>query len=317
MQYSSLELKSYLQTRRRRRRSKKAATILLFIFLLLSLFVFFNKFIKSNFSKDPDPVSEQNINNSLGTVVKNTLQDAKGTYAIAIKNLKNKDSYYSNEHQIFEAGSLYKLWIMAETYEQIQNNKLTEDEILSQDVSALNAEFNIDPSSAELTEGTVTFSVHDALNQMITISHNYAALILTQKIKLSSVSGFLKTNGFIESWVGADGSSPKSSAFDILAFYEKLYKGELGGIKNTEKMVSLLKNQQLNDGLPKYLPDKSRVVSKTGDIGWFKHDAGIVYTEKGDYIIVVMSESESPSGAQERIALLSKAVYDYFEESFK
>lgn len=303
---------SYLETRRRRRRRKKAVTILLFIFLLLSLFVFFNKFIKSNFSKDPDYVSEQNINNSLGAVVKNTLQDAKGTYAIAIKNLKNKDSYYSNEHQVFETGSLYKLWIMAEVFEQIQDGKLAEDEILSQDVKTLNAEFNIDPSSAELTEGTINFSVHDALNQMITISHNYAALILTQKIKLSSVAEFIKAHGFIESSVGTDGSSPKSTASDILGFYEKLYKGELGSIENTQKMISLLKNQQLNDGLPKYLPDKSMVASKTGDIGWFKHDAGIVYTEKGDYIIVVMSESESPLGAQERIALLSKAVYDYF-----
>lgn len=310
MQYSSLELKSYLQTRRRRRRRKKFLRLILFFFILLSLFLFLNKLFTTNKSV----LSEETSSNTLKKTVANSLKDSTGTYAVAIKNLKNGDSYYSNEHQVFETGSLYKLWIMAEVFEQIQNGKLTEDEILSQDVKTLNAEFNIDPSAAELTEGTINFSVRDALNQMITISHNYAALILTQKIKLSSVAEFLKTHGFIESWVGTDGSPPKSTASDILRFYEKLYKGELGSIENTQKMISLLKNQQLNDGLPKYLPDKSMVASKTGDIGWFKHDAGIVYTEKGDYIIVVMSESESPLGAQERIALLSKTVYDYFNK---
>lgn len=284
----------------------KLTRILVIFFLVIFLYLFFhNAFSKKN-------PSEENKNHSLKEVVENSLKETRGIYGIAIKNLKNGQSYYSNEHQVFEAGSLYKLWVMAETFEQIQNNNLTEDEILSQDVNTLNAQFNIDPTSAELAEGTVTLSLRDALNQMITISHNYAALLLTQKIKLSSVSEFLNTNEFGESSVGTDGSPPKSSAHDILAFYEKLYKGELGSIENTEKMLSLLKNQQLSEGLPKYLPDKSKVANKTGDIGWFKHDAGIIYTEKGDYIIVVMSESEYPQGAQERIALLSKAVYDYF-----
>lgn len=296
---------SYLERRHRRSRRKKLVSILLFSFLGVSLFFFVSGFINKN---PPQEVKTP----ALKETVENSLKDSKGTYAIAIKNLKTDESYYSNEHWIFEVGSLYKLWVMAETFEQIQNNNLTEDETLNQDVNTLNAEFNIDPPSADLTEGTVTLSVRDALNQMITISHNYAALLLTQKIKLSSVSEFLKTNEFGESSVGTDGSPPKSSAHDILAFYEKLYKGELGSIENTEKMLSLLKNQQLSEGLPKYLPDKSKVANKTGDIGWFKHDAGIIYTEKGDYIIVVMSESEYPQGAQERIALLSKAVYDYF-----
>lgn len=284
----------------------KLVSLLIFFFLGVSLFFFVSGLVNKNHSG-------QERASALKETVENALKGSSGTYGIAIKNLKTGELYYSNEHRIFEAGSLYKLWIMAETYGQIQNNKITEDESLSEDVSTLNAEFNIDPDLAELIEGTVTFSVGDALNQMITISHNYAALILTQKIKLSSIAEFLKIQGFNESSVGTDGSPPKSSAHDILAFYEKLYKGELGSMENTEKMISLLKNQQLNEGLPKYLTDIS-VANKTGDIGWFKHDAGIVYTKTGDYIIVVMSESDLPEGAQEKIALISKAVYDYFSK---
>jgi beta-lactamase class A len=77
-------------------------------------------------------------------------------------------------------------------------------------------------------------------------------------------------------------------------------------------MIDLLKSQELNDGLPKYIPETVEVAHKTGDIGLYKHDAGIVYTDAGTYIIVVMSETNVPLGAQERIALVSKGVFDYF-----
>lgn len=255
--------------------------------------------------------STVNSRSSLEDTAQKSMEGTTGTYGIAIKNLKTRESYYSNEHKVFETGSLYKLWIMATVYKQIQDGKLTESQVLSENVTTLNDKFNIDPKSAELTEGTVTFAVHDALYQMITISHNYAALILTEKIKLSSVASFLKTNGLDESTVGTNGDVPTATPSDIALFYEKLYQGELANQQHTEEMINLLKDQQLNDGLPKYLP-MSVVAHKTGDIGWFKHDAGIVLTDKGDYIIVVMSESDSSPGAQERIALLSKAVFDYF-----
>lgn len=320
--------------KRLRRRKRRWIKILLFVFIVsIGLFLIFNYFIKekaNDASKmasplatsavsisptaNPSPASGVQITDgALKDVVENALVGTKGTYGIVIKNLKTGETYYSNEHKVFVTGSLYKLWVMATVYEQIQNGQLTEDQVLSEDVATLNQKFNIDPDLAEQTEGTVTFSVHDALKQMITISHNYAALLLTEKIKLSSVATFLKENGFTESIVGTNGDSPTATASDIALFLEKLHNGELANQQYTDEMINLLKNQQLNDGLPKYLPDKSIVANKTGEIDLFKHDAGIVFTDKGDYIIVMMSESDAPPAAQERIALVSKAVFDYFE----
>lgn len=310
---------SFTERRRREMRRKSAVSFLLFLFILASLIFFIYKF----FSYDPS----KPVDLSLEESVLNSLKDVKGTYAIAVKDLKTGESYQNNEEKVFEAGSLYKLWVMAETFKQVEEGLFKEDDPLTADIEALNREFNIASDEAELTEGVSNFTIASALHQMITISHNYAALALTKKIKLSEVSGFLKDNGFDNSQVGENGNPPKTSAKDIMNFYEKLYKKELANENNTKKMIELLKKQLLNDGLPKYLPQPSEVfpspsagenimlpavAHKTGDIGWFKHDAGIVFTEKGDYIIVVLSESESPLGAQERIAALSKAVYDYF-----
>lgn len=317
--------------RRLRRRRKNRARFLLLIFIgLIVVFIAHAKLVTNvgNLAKRVvlSASSASLLNNtdqssfkeeaSLENTIEKTMQGVKGTYAVAVKNLKNGQSYYFNEHRVFEAGSLYKLWIMGVVYQQIQDGKLTEDQSLSEDVAILNQEFNIDPDLAELAEGTVALTVHEALYQMITISHNYAALLLTEKIKLSSVAAFLKANGLNESIVGTNGDSPAATPYDIALFFEKLYRGELANQQYTQEMIDLLKDQQLNDGLPKYLPDQSNVANKTGDIGWFKHDGGIVFTDKGDYTIVVMSESDFPPGAQEKIALVSKAVYDYFQNRF-
>lgn len=257
----------------------------------------------------PVPVQTKTLKDVAG----GSLAGAKGTYGIAIKNLKTGESYYSNEHRIFEAGSLYKLWVMAETYKQIAKGTLTGDQELHGDIAVLNEKFHIASEEAELTEGVVDFTVKSALTQMITISHNYAALVLSDRVQLSNVANFLRESGFNESSVGTSDKPPKSTAADIASFFEKLYKGNLANTQYTSEMIELLKGQQLNGGLPKFLGN-TMTAHKTGEIGWFKHDAGIVYAPKGDYIIVVLSESNSPAGAQERIALLSKAVYEYFNK---
>lgn len=264
-------------------------TILVIIFSISS-------FLKENGKLiSPKPVKVDKVFSSLEKIVANPLRGTKGTYAVIVKNMKDGKGYTKNQDKIFEAASLYKLWVMETVYEKISNGEIKEDEILSQDIEVLNEKFEIKDDAAELTEGIVTMSIASALNQIITISHNYAALLLLEKVGNSQIPS-------------------KVTAKDVAIFFENLYKGELVSKEYSQKMIDLLKKQQLNDGLPKYLPKDTQIAHKTGDIGWFKHDAGIVFTTKGDYIIVVLSESESPAGAQERIAEVSKAVYEYFNK---
>jgi len=257
------------------------------------------------------PPQAKITNERLKNTIDKVLKEAQGTYGIVIRNLNTKEEYYLNEHREFDTASLYKLWVMATAFTQIQSGQLKENSILSQNIQVLNNKFNIGSESTELTEGTITVSVKEALNKMITISDNYAALLLSEKVRLSNVSDFLKKNGLIESRLG---EPPKTTPYDIALFLEKLYKNELANEDNTQKMIELLSRQTLNNKLPKYLPSNLSIAHKTGELGYFTHDAGIVFTNKDEYLIVVLSESDNPSGAEERIAEISKAVYDYFEE---
>lgn len=248
---------------------------------------------------------------TLEQIVAKSLKGQEGTYAVVIKNLKTNESYELNQDKVFQAASLYKLWVMAETYRLIEQGKLDPEKVLSSDVVDLNNKFNIATDSAELAEGTVSARVQDALTQMIEVSSNYSALLLASDINLSNVSRFLSDFEFSHSKIT---NPPVTTAGDIADFYEKLYLGKLANKESTKQMLVLLKNQTLNDRIPKYLPDALDIGHKTGELDSFKHDAGIVYAPQGDYIIVIMSDTKDSASAAEQEALLSKAVYEYFED---
>lgn len=238
------------------------------------------------------------------------LQDNQTRFAIAIRNLKTGESYYFQEHEQFLTASLYKLWIMATVFQQIEQGVLDENTVLSDSVASLNSSFGISSYSAELTNGQITYTVDDALRQMIIYSSNYPAMLLTKSVKLTNVKSYLISHGLAESIVGND--LPISTAYDISLFLEKLYKGELGTSDSTKKMVNLLKQQSISHKLPKYLPEQIIIAHKTGELDGFTHDAGIIFSDHGDYVLVVLSETEVPTDSEEKIAEISKAVYNYF-----
>lgn len=243
--------------------------------------------------------------------VNRVLDGTTGKYSIAYKNLKTNEEFLMGEDEVYESGSLYKLWVMARTYEAISYGDFKESDQLPANIARLNNVFGLSSEEAEMQSGVISFTVGSALRQMITISHNYAALALTDKVKISSIQNWLLNNKFDKSKVGEDENYPQTTAKEMLIFYEKLYKGDLGTPENTQKMLDHLKAQQLNDKLPKGLPEGTVIAHKTGEIGNFSHDAGVVYTPNGDYVIVVLSDTKIPAAAEERIAAISKVFYDH------
>lgn len=269
---------------------------------------------KDIFEKGSAILNPQENSEALEKIVQHELISAKGKYAVAIKNLKTGERYYLNEHRTFDSASLYKLFVMATVFQKIQGGSLYPTDVLSQQISILNTKFRISSESAELTEGNISLPVQSALTRMITISDNYSALLLTEKVRLSQVALFLNQNSLTDSHVGTNGEAPNTSAYDAMSFFEKLYSEELSTKELTQNMLTLLKNQKLNTKIPKYLPRGTTVAHKTGELGHLSHDAGIVYSKNGDFIIVVLTETNFPAIANEKIAMISKNVYKHFSD---
>lgn len=257
--------------------------------------------------------------NDLKTNIDNVLADSPGRYGIYIKNLNTGESYTKNQHQAFEAGSLYKIWVMGAVFEKIKDGKIKEGDTILADVVKLNKIFEIDPKDAELKNGVINFSVKSAIEQMITISHNYAALALTDKAGSKNIEDFLKKYGLNSSNIG---NPPKTTPEDLAKLFEALYKGEVIDKEYSQKMLDILARQTINERIPKYLPADTKIAHKTGDIGYFENDGGIVFSHKGDFsaegansfIVVVLSETENPDEAGDKIGRISEAAYKYFNK---
>lgn len=258
----------------------------------------------------PSPTPTSVPRNPLKKIVDNNLKGAQGTYAVVVKNMKNGQSFSYNQNRPYDTASLYKAWILASIYEKIEKGDLKEDTLLEADIAELNKEFNIPPELAEQTAGKTLYTVHDALQKMIAISDNYASLLLTHEVTYDGIDFFLLHYGMNNSHTGEGDETPSTTAADEARFYELLYTGKLANKENTKKMIELLKQNEFKTVIPKYIP--VQVAHKTGVLDHVSHDAGIVFTKKGDYIIVLMSESGVPPAAEERMARISEDIYQYF-----
>lgn len=275
-------------------------------FLLLILVLF------SGFSKDSSQIFY--LKPKLSDTLDKNLEGLEGRYGIFIRNFKTGETFTLRENEIFEAASLYKLWVMATVFEKVKEGGLEEDQGISASIASLNQVFGIPPEEAELTSGGVSYTIKSAIDQMITISHNYAALLLAKEVGVSQILDFMARYEFNSSSRDEENSTYITTPFDIALFFEKLYQGELIDREYSDKMLEVLKKQQINDRLPKGLPEGTVIAHKTADLGLFEHDGGIVFSPKGDYIIVVLTETDSPQKADEEIARISKEVYDFFNK---
>lgn len=289
-------------------RGAKFLSIGTIIFILIILVS--SKFIrplKDNFVS-PFPfefLSSSSLKGKVGEIIK----DPNIRYGIYIKNLNSDEKFVLNENQKFEAASLYKLWVAGAIFNKINKGELDQTDSIEFEAEELNKRFNISQDEAEIKEGSLNYTVKSALELMITISHNYAAFSLLTKTSNSEVNSFIKDLGLKNSSM----SFPiKTTPEDMALFYEKLYRGEVVNPEYSKQMLEILKRQQLNDRLPKYLPRGTIIAHKTGNLDLVENDAGIIFTPNGDYIIVVLTESKKPIDLREKIAQISKVVFEYF-----
>ncbi|OGK13034.1 hypothetical protein A3A93_03845 [Candidatus Roizmanbacteria bacterium RIFCSPLOWO2_01_FULL_38_12] len=303
-----------------------------FLVILVSIFVVF--IFSISFGKiyqistqpsaqEPLPTQIPSPTSTLTILEKNIteiLNNKQGDYGIYFKDLKSEKTFVLNADREFQTASLYKLWVMAETYRQIKQGKLDKEHVMTAKIAELNEQFKIATESADPSkdmDDEVSYTVFDALNEMITISGNYSAFILGRQIRLFNVSDLLESYKLNHSSIGDNAIGiPTTTARDTGVFFELLYKGELIDEKSSIAMLELLKKQQLNDKIPRHLPEDIEIAHKTGELAPFNHDAGIVYTDNGNYIIAILSETDDQTHAEEVIANISKTVYDYVVDEY-
>lgn len=118
-----------------------------------------------------------------------------------------------------------------------------------------------------------------------------------------------------------DSTSPNDMAKVLKMAYDKV----LFSPWVSEQMIDIMKRCHTNSRIPKELPRDVEVAHKTGTMDKVANDCGIVYTEKGDYIIClfyngnVASQEEYDANIKGRfsdglLAEISKEIYAAYME---
>src|SRR3990167_5965967 len=107
-----------------------------------------------------------------------------------------------------------------------------------------------------------------------------------------------------------------TTAEDMALLLDKIYRRSLGNKNVSDQCISMLKLTRMNDRIPKYLPVDLTIAHKTGLENGVCHDAGIVFTNKGDIIIVVLTKHANSNSAPSKgfIAKVSLHAYRYLEQ---
>ncbi|MCK5492649.1 MAG: serine hydrolase [Candidatus Omnitrophica bacterium] len=224
---------------------------------------------------------------------------------------------FQSEEKI-AAASIIKLPILAVMMRAVKENKFSlDDEIIikRKDITGGSGKIKgmkipIKLTLRKILELMITRSDNTATNKVIDLlGYDYINNDFTQ---LGLTDTFLKRK-MMDFSLRSKGVENYTTARDITLLFEKLYTKKLVDKSSSELMISLLKKQKVNNRIPRFLPEGVIVAHKTGLERGVVHDAGIVFNEKGDYIIcVLVNKVKNFNNAKKLIAQLSLLTYNLY-----
>ena len=252
--------------------------------------------------------------------VKIEVSQFKGEAGIIIKDLQTGWELAHNRDKLFPSASLAKIPLMAACFLAADQGRIK----LNRNI-ALKSSDKLTGSGVlkDMPAGT-TFSVERLIGLMIYDSDNTATNIVTNLAGIDYLNSAFKSFGLkntdlsrkIADYQSRDkGIENYTTAEDMALLLEKIYRKNLGSKNVSDQCISMLKLTRMNDRISKYLPAEITIAHKTGLENGVCHDAGIVFTRKGDFIIVVLTKhtNSNSSASKEFIAKIASVVYKYFE----
>ncbi len=243
--------------------------------------------------KNLEPIYQIPELKPLESKLRKELKGKEGNWSVYVKVLNNDKSFSINERSS-RAASLIKLFVAGAYLSGVKKG-----EVKKNYESDYNLEMMISESSNDSWE-----ALEDELgNAYGTVGSYMVADYIYEK-------GYKYTNR--DTTAGGGGIGNLTSVGDVGKVLELIYKGEYVSKKDSEELLKYMKNQDHRAKIPAGLPEGVTVANKTGEIDYVENDGAIVFTDKCDYILVVMAEdvNHEMMGVPE-ISKVSEMVYKY------
>ena len=258
--------------------------------------------------------------------VRSIIAGSGAEVAVAFRTLDGKSELLIDPDKPFHAASTMKVPVMIELFRQAQAGMLKLDEAL-----LIRNEFRsiVDGSPYKLSEGDdsdlevyanvgkkVTLRRLNEL--MITVSSNFAANLLIERLGVENVKATVKRlgadgmkvlRGVEDSKAFEKGLNNETTARALAILFERLASGTAVSPPADREMIEVLKRQKFNDAIPSGVPAGTPVAHKTGDITRIQHDGGIVYGPSPYVLVVLVRGIEDQKASKALIAQISRAVW--------
>jgi len=247
------------------------------------------------------------------------ISNLRGEAGIVVEDLETGWTFIHNEDQPFPAASLVKIPIMVACFKAAQEGRLDLSE-----KHVLRREDRVGGSGIlrRMRNGR-SFTYSQLIDYMVTESDNIACNILIDRLGFDYINQVFEELGLektrlnrkmIDFAARDQGIENYTTAAEMTGLLDRIYHHRCFNAEISERCLAVLKRQKINDRLPRYLPKEVTVAHKTGLEKEVCHDAGIVFTPSGDYIITVLVHTwGGPGSAKIFIGRLSSYFYEIFK----
>jgi beta-lactamase class A len=272
------------------------------------------------------------VNNSIPALearLRGLIAASGAEVAVAYRTLDGRDQLFIDADKTFHAASTMKVPVMIELFNQVRAGTLS-----LADPLAVRNDFRsiVDGSTYSLSVGDdsdrevyaaagKTLTLRQLCDAMITVSSNFAANLLIEKLGVSNIrrtvtrlggdadGGMQVLRGVEDGKAFEKGLNNSTTARGLLVLLDKLGRGEAVDRQSDAAMIEILKRQHFNDAIPAGLPAGTPVAHKTGSITRIHHDAAIVYAPR-PYVLVLLTRGFEDRGKSAALmAHLSRLVY--------
>ncbi|MDD5568001.1 MAG: class A beta-lactamase-related serine hydrolase [Candidatus Omnitrophica bacterium] len=251
----------------------------------------------------------------------NKVNRFKGTIGLVVKDLDKGWEIAFNRDTLIPSASLVKVPIMLSCFyaEQDKNTTLKHSiRIRSFDIVSGSRVLGAEPIGS-------VFTVEELFDPMITQSDNAAANVLIDYLGFDTLNHYFKKMGLRNTNIvrkmmdfteRKEGKDNYTTAGDMAFILEKLYYGEFVNRGVSSECLRILGEQKINDRIPKKLPPGTFVTHKTGLEKYICHDAGIVFTGNGNFLVCVLVKHEDKisANAKKFISDVALLTYNYLRD---
>ncbi|MBI2070755.1 MAG: serine hydrolase [Elusimicrobia bacterium] len=250
--------------------------------------------------------------------LESTVARYPGRVGVYLKDL-NSDRIWSHQpDQLMPSASLIKVPIMAAVLKKVEEGEIS----LEENLTVTRKTRAGGSGRLKWARAGSKFTVAELLYYLITESDNTAMRLLIARLGLDYFQNAFSELGLLATNIENEGLKLSSrpvlkenytTAREMAELLEKIYEGQLVTKESSGIMLELMKHLKHRERLARTLPSGWQIAHKTGLLRRACHDAGIVFSPSGDYVLVVLTwKGPDYRTAKRYISYLGQVTYRYY-----